>query len=79
MANKDNRPQCSHCFGTNWIDLGQIRPAEEEIIEGELVETMPELHIWQCGHGAAFAEEMTNGCSRVITATEEQMSKGGVI
>lgn len=72
-------PQCSHCFGQNWIDLGQIKPAEEELIEGELVETLPALHLWQCGHGAAHAEEMKNGCSRIITAPKEDFLKGGVI
>jgi hypothetical protein len=76
---KIDKPQCQHCFGTNWNDLGQFRPAEEEIIEGEMVETVPALHLWQCGHGPAHAEEMNNGCSRIITATKDQMSKGGTI
>ena len=71
--------QCKHCFGTNWNDLGVIRDAEIEDIEGSLVETSPAVHLLQCGHGPADAEEMNNGCSRVIMATEERMSKGGVI
>jgi len=37
------------------------------------------LSLWSCGHGPAHAEEMTNGCSRVIAATEDEMSHGGVI
>ena len=36
-------------------------------------------YLWQCGHGAADAEEMKNGCSRVIATTEDRMTKGGVI
>ena len=77
MANK--KPQCKHCFGQNWIDLGIITPAQMEEIEGTLVETAPAVHIFQCGHGQADAEEMVNGCSRIITATEDRMNKGGVI
>lgn len=68
MANEKNRPQCSHCFGTNWEKIA-------EIIGGDRVVTT----LWQCGHGPANAEEMKNGCSRIIAATEDQMARGGVI
>jgi len=81
MANNKNMPQCSRCFGTNWIDLGQIVPPEEEIIEGTLVITAPAVHLMQCGGGNAHAdsEDMKQGCMRVIRATPEEMNKGGTI
>jgi hypothetical protein len=65
MANKDV-PQCTHCFGRNWVNIG--------VLNGN-----SGICLWQCGHGPAGAEEMKNGCSRVIMATEEQMTKGGTI
>ena len=62
---KIDKPQCKHCFGTNWNKIALLNEHG--------------LYLWQCGHGPADAEEMNNGCSRVIAATEEQMGKGGVI
>jgi hypothetical protein len=80
MANK-KMPQCGRCFGQNWIDLGQVVPAEEELIEGELVITSPAQHLFQCGGGKAGADanEMGQGCMRVIRASLDDMKKGGVI
>jgi len=74
MANKNNRPQCSHCFGTNWEKIAELK--SECSLSTGITTT---IYLWSCGHGAAHAEEMTNGCSRVIAATEEEMSHGGVI
>jgi len=80
MAN-NKMPQCGRCFGQNWTDLGQVVPPEEEIIEGELVITAPAVHLLQCGGGPAHADanEMGQGCMRVIRASLDEMSKGGVI
>ena len=65
MANS-NVPQCQHCFGTGWNKI---------VVFGDKTG----MSLWQCGHGHAYAEAMTNGCSRIIAATEAQMSAGGVI
>jgi len=71
MAN-DKKPQCSRCFGTNWIDLGNL--------EGEKKGNQT-VHFYQCGGGNAHAdsEDMKQGCMRVIRATSEEMTKGGTI
>jgi hypothetical protein len=66
----NNMPQCQHCFGTSWTKV---------VILSNDMTTANKLCLWQCGHGAAGAEEMKNGCSRVIAATDEQMSHGGTI
>lgn len=82
MANTD-KPQCSRCFGQNWIDLGKATPRKGEIDlnEGEVVTPEREPHWYQCGGGEAHSEpvDMRQGCMRVIRATPEEMSKGGVI
>jgi len=72
MANKNDMPQCCRCFGKNWIDLGYIRTSPD----GE-----NEIHLFQCGGAEAHADsdDMKQGCMRVIRATPEEMSKGGVI
>ena len=74
-------PACKHCSGRNWVDLGEIVPAEYESIEDSLVMTSPSIHLYQCGGGKAGADphEMMNGCMRVIRATPGEMSKGGTI
>jgi hypothetical protein len=64
MANT-NMPKCIHCFGTGWTKVTVLGKTE--------------LNLWQCGHGPAGAEEMKNGCSRIIAATDDQMSTGGII
>ena len=63
---KINKPQCIHCFGTNWNKIAVLNEKTG-------------LALLQCGHGPAGAEEMNNGCSRVIAATEAEMNAGGVI
>ena len=64
MANT-TMPQCVHCFGQGWTKVTLLNEHG--------------LYLWSCGHGPAYAEAMLNGCSRVIAATEAQMSAGGVI
>ena len=63
---KTDKPQCRHCFGTNWNEIA-------------VLDEKTGLCIWQCGHGPADAEEMNNGCSRVISATRTHMHEGGII
>lgn len=81
MANKDKVPQCSHCFGQNWTDLGVVEKPEMEEIEGTMVQTSPAVHLLQCGGGPAHADanDMKQGCMRVIRATPEEMQRGGTI
>jgi hypothetical protein len=62
---KTEMPECKHCFGKNWNKIALLNEHG--------------LYLWICGHGPAHAEEMTNGCSRVIAATEAEMSQGGII
>jgi hypothetical protein len=81
MAN-NNMPQCSRCFGTNWIDLGIIqRELWHDDIDGDAIMDSPDIHLYQCGGAEAHAdsEDMKNGCMRVIRATPDEMTKGGVI
>ncbi len=59
-------PECIHCFGRNWNLIVKLNEKTG-------------LSLYQCGHGAAGAGAMNNGCSRVIAATEDQMNKGGII
>ena len=74
-------PACIRCHGRNWIDLGEIIPAEYESIEDSWVQTGPSVHLFQCGGGEAHidANEIRNGCMRVIRATPEEMKAGGMI
>ena len=75
-------PQCSRCFGTNWIDLGKIEPNRGKMLpDGEIKQISEEKHLFQCGGGIANTDpnEMKNGCGRVIRATPEEMSKEGQI
>ena len=74
-------PQCARCFGTNWIDLGVIEKGEFELIEGTMVQTSPDIHLFQCGGGLAHTDpnDMKQGCGRVIRATPEEMNAGGAI
>ena len=65
MANS-NVPQCSRCFGKNWISVLKL-------------DQTTGLSLLQCGGGLAGAEEMSHGCDRIIIATEAQMTAGGVI
>jgi hypothetical protein len=67
----NNMPQCGRCFGKNWIDLGVIHKDSEG----------KELRLFQCGGGLAHtdANDMKQGCMRVIRATPEEMTKGGSI
>ena len=70
-------PQCSRCFGTNWIDIGYIRTTRTiNPQDGERKE-----HLYQCGGGLAHTDpnDMKQGCGRVIRATPEEMNKGGEI
>ena len=73
MAN-NNMPQCQHCFGQNWMKIVMLSQ-----VTSLSTEETTTTYLWQCGHGAADAEEMKNGCSRVIATTEDRMTKGGVI
>ena len=85
-------PQCSRCFGTNWIDLGVIKhggivPQVPLLDCRTMTETkrpdkvIPDVHLYQCGGGLAHTDpnDMKQGCGRVIRATPEEMSNGGAI
>jgi len=71
-------PQCSRCFGTNWIDLGLATHLTDE--KGIMIQSKGE-HLYQCGGGLAHTDpnDMKQGCGRVIRATPEEMNKGGAI
>jgi hypothetical protein len=71
-------PQCSRCFGTNWIDLGLATHKTD--VKGFVIPPKGE-HFYQCGGGVAHTDpnDMKMGCERIIRATPEEMSKGGQI
>jgi hypothetical protein len=75
-------PQCSRCFGTNWIDLGiTVNSVLHLNQKDEIVNPDQVLHEYQCGGGVAHTDpnEMKQGCGRVIRATPEEISKEGQI
>ena len=76
MAKNNNVPQCTHCFGRNWIDLGAILDPTDCNEDRDT-----EYHLYQCGGGVAHSdpEDMKQGCMRVIRATPADMQKEGVI
>jgi hypothetical protein len=84
----NNAPSCHRCTGKNWIDLGESIPAIDPLVEGmkafgaaKFLRAEQRIHLWQCGGGYAHddPENMKNGCGRIIRATPEEMTKGGLI
>jgi hypothetical protein len=74
MANEKKMPQCVHCHGRNWIDLGEADPTSDDCKDNK-------EHYHQCGGAPAGAEpeDAKQGCMRVIRATPEQMNTLDVI
>jgi hypothetical protein len=60
--------QCVQCHGRNWV----------KVVE---VDAETGLWLWQCGGGPAHseAEDIKNGCGRLIVATEAEIMAEGQI
>ena len=72
-------PTCLRCQAKkNWIDLGVILDHDDE---GEMFNEQHQIHYYQCGGMLPHddPENAKNGCGRIIRATPEEMSHGGVI